>query len=49
MNDLQLKLARMFLIALVGFISSVIIATNKGNTQTMESYKIIDWYGDFIL
>jgi len=38
----------MFLIALIGFISSVIIATNKGNTQTTESYKIIDGYNDFI-
>ncbi len=42
MNDLQIKLSRMFLITLIGLISSVIIATNKGNSQTMESYKIID-------
>lgn len=42
MNNSQLKLSRMFLIALIGFISSLIIATNKGNAQTKESYKIID-------
>lgn len=42
MNNSQLKLARFFLIALIGFTSSIIIATNKGNAQTMESYKVID-------
>jgi len=42
MNDLQLKLAQIFLIALIGLISSVIIVTNKGNAQTMETYKVID-------
>ena len=42
MNDLQLKLSRIFLIALIGFTSSIIIATNKANAQTMESYKVID-------
>lgn len=42
MNNSQLKLSQIFLIALIGFISSVIIATNKGNAQTMESYKVID-------
>ena len=41
MNELQLKLARIFLIALIGFTSSIIIATNRGNAQTMESYKVI--------
>jgi hypothetical protein len=41
MNNLQLKLARMFLITLIGLVSSIIIATNKANAQTMESYKII--------
>ncbi|MDP2365558.1 MAG: hypothetical protein Q8M94_17540, partial [Ignavibacteria bacterium] len=42
MNNSKLKLSRIFLIALIGLISSVIIATNKGNAQTMESYKVID-------
>ena len=42
MNNLQLKLARMFLITLIGLVSSIIIATNKANAQTMESYKVID-------
>jgi len=42
MNNSQLKLSQIFLIALIGFISSVIIATNKGEAQTMESYKVID-------
>ena len=42
MNDLQLKLSQIFLIALIGFISSIIISTNRGNAQTMESYKVID-------
>jgi quercetin dioxygenase-like cupin family protein len=42
MNDLQLKLAQIFLIALIGLISSVIIVPNKGNAQTMETYKVID-------
>jgi quercetin dioxygenase-like cupin family protein len=42
MNNSQLKLSRIFLFALIGFISSVIIVTNKGNAQTMESYKVID-------
>ncbi len=42
MNNSQLKIPRMILIALIGFISSVIIATNDGNSQTMESYKVID-------
>ena len=49
MNELQLKLSQIFLIALIGFTSSIIIATNIGNAQTMESYKIIDVYIDFIL
>ncbi len=42
MNNSQLKLSRIFLIALIGLISSVIITTNKGDAQTMESYKVID-------
>jgi quercetin dioxygenase-like cupin family protein len=42
MNNSQLKLSRIFLITLIGLISSVIIPTNKGNAQTMESYKVID-------
>jgi len=42
MNNSKLKLSRIFLIALIGLTSSVIIATNKGNAQTMGSYKVID-------
>jgi len=42
MNNSQLKLSRIFLIALIGLIGSVIIATSKGDAQTMESYKVID-------
>jgi quercetin dioxygenase-like cupin family protein len=42
MNDLQLNLSRIFLIALIGLTSSIIIATNKANAQTVESYKVID-------
>ena len=42
MNNPRLNLSQIFLIVLIGLISSVLIATNKGNAQTMESYKVID-------
>lgn len=42
MNNSVLNLSQIFLIVLIGLISSVLIATNKGNAQTMESYKVID-------
>ncbi len=42
MNNPRLNLSQIFLIVLIGLISSVLIATNKGNVQTMESYKVID-------
>ncbi len=48
MNNSKLKLSRIFLIALISLISSVIIATNKGNAQTMESYKVIDVTSEII-
>lgn len=42
MNNSRLNLSQIFLIVLIGLISSVIIATNKGNAQTMKTYKVID-------